>query len=138
MAILLLTAELPRLELPLLKATVPVATPLNCPDTFAVKVTDCPAFAGFSEEVRAVEELALLTVWFTAAEVLEAKAESPPYTAVMESVPTGRAIVVRLAVPLVSCAVPSEVAPLMNVTFSPFAGVPPLEDTEAVKVTGSW
>ena len=55
----------------------------------------------------------------------------------MESVPVGSAVVVKLAVPLVSCAVPSEVVPLMSVTFSPFGGAPALEETDAVRVTGS-
>ena len=55
----------------------------------------------------------------------------------MESVPVGKSVVVRLAVPLVSCAVPSGVVPLVNETFSPFGGVSPLKVTAAVKVTGS-
>ena len=55
----------------------------------------------------------------------------------IESVPVGSAVVVRLAVPLVNFAVPSMVVPLRNVTFSPFGGALPLEETVAVKVTGS-
>jgi hypothetical protein len=56
---------------------------------------------------------------------------------VIESVPTGSDVVVKLAAPLVRVAVPSDVVPLMNVTVSPLDGVPPLEETEALKVTGS-
>jgi hypothetical protein len=56
---------------------------------------------------------------------------------VIESVPTGSDMVVKLATPLVNVAVPSVVVPLMNVTFSPFGGAPALEETAAVKVTGS-
>ena len=77
-AVLLLTETLPRLELPLLKVTVPVATPLNCPSISAVKVTDCPDVEGLRDDFKVVEELALLTVWLTAADVLPAKSESPP------------------------------------------------------------
>ncbi len=44
---------------------------------------------------------------------------------------------VKLATPLVMDAVPREVVPLRKVTFSPFGGAPPLEETVAVKVTGS-
>ena len=55
----------------------------------------------------------------------------------IESVPVGSAVLVKLATPLLRAAVPSDVVPLMNVTVSPFGGVPPLEETEAVKVTDS-
>ena len=77
------------------------------------------------------------TVWLTAEEVLPAKFESPPYDAETESVPVGSDMVVRLAVPLVNVAVPSDVVPLMNVTLSPLGGAPPPEETVAVRVTGS-
>jgi hypothetical protein len=46
---------------------------------------------------------------------------------VIESVPVGSAVLVKLATPLLRAAVPSDVVPLMNVTVSPFGGVPPLE-----------
>ena len=76
---MLLTDALPRLVLPLLNVTVPgVATPLNCPDMLAVKVTDCPNVEGFRDDFNVVEELALLTVWLYAVEVLPAKFRSPP------------------------------------------------------------
>jgi hypothetical protein len=58
----LLKDILPKLVLPLLNATEPVAVPPNCPETVAVSVTDAPEAEGFSDETSAVEELALLTV----------------------------------------------------------------------------
>jgi hypothetical protein len=67
----------PRLVLPLLNVTEPVATPPYCPDTAAVMVADCPKLEGFADEVKVVVELALLTVWLTAVDVLPAKSESP-------------------------------------------------------------
>jgi len=69
------------------------------------------------------------------AEVLVIKSASPPYTAVMEGVPTARAEVEKMAMPPVSSAVPSVVAPSMNVTEP--VGVPVLgsrASTWAVKV----
>jgi hypothetical protein len=55
--------------LPSLNVTVPVGVPL--PDvTVAVKVTDCPAFEGFSEDASDVEVLAPFTVCVNIAEVL--------------------------------------------------------------------
>jgi hypothetical protein len=43
----------------LLNVTEPVAVPPYCPVTVAVKLTDCPAAEGFTEETNAVVELAL-------------------------------------------------------------------------------
>jgi hypothetical protein len=128
---------LPRLVLPLLNVMVPVTVPPNCPETVAVKVTDWPELEGFGEEVNVVLELAFPTTWLTAGDVLPEKSESPPYTAVIESVPAGSAVVVRLAAPLLRVPVPKAVEPLMNVTFSPLGGVPLLEETVAPRVTGS-
>ena len=45
--------------------------------TVAVKVTDWPFTAGFREEVRDVVLLSLLTVWFSAVEVLVLKFPLP-------------------------------------------------------------
>ena len=60
-----------------------MTVPTNCGVTLAVKVTDCPKFDGFSDEVRAVVVVALLTTWLTAFDVLAAKFESPLYTALI-------------------------------------------------------
>jgi hypothetical protein len=57
-----LREALPRLVLPLLNVTVPVAMPPYCPVTVAVRFTDCPTAEGFNDEPNAVEELALFTV----------------------------------------------------------------------------
>jgi hypothetical protein len=60
-----LREALPRLVLPLLNVTVPVAMPPYCPVTVAVRFTDCPTAEGFNDETNAVEELALFTVTLT-------------------------------------------------------------------------
>jgi hypothetical protein len=54
---------------------------------------------------------------------------------VIESVPTGSAVVVKLAVPLFSVPAPKRIGPYMKVTVSPSGGVPALPTTVAVKVT---
>jgi hypothetical protein len=72
-----LNDALPRLVLPLLKVTVPVAVPPNCPATVAVKLTDCPSTEGFTDEVSAIEELACFTTWLTDVEALLVKFVSP-------------------------------------------------------------
>jgi hypothetical protein len=61
------------------KLTVPVAVPAPgaTTATVAVKVTDCPKTDGFTDEVRLVVVLALLTTWDTAALVLVRKLPSP-------------------------------------------------------------
>jgi len=76
-ATLLLRDAVPRLVLPLLKVTVPVAVPPNCPETVAVKVTDCAVTEGLGDEVKVVDEVALPTNWLAAVDVLPAKFASP-------------------------------------------------------------
>lgn len=117
------------------KVTDPVTVPLNCGDTVAVKVTDCPGFDGFRDDAKVIVVVALLTTWLTGFEVLAAKFESPAYTALIELVPTFRVEVEKLAEPPLKVPVPSAVVPFINVTVSPFGGVPALEETTAVKVT---
>jgi hypothetical protein len=50
-------------------------------------------------------------------------------------VPAARAVVVNVATPAVSDPVPMVVVPSMNLTVSPFAGVPAVELTVAVRAT---
>jgi hypothetical protein len=52
----------PSAVLPLLKVTMPVAVPPNCPETVAVKVTDCCKAEGVGNEINVVKEVALPTV----------------------------------------------------------------------------
>ena len=61
------TVTVPSTVAPSLNCTVPVA-PVGA--TVTLKVTDCPATAGFCEELRAALELALETVTAAAGEVL--------------------------------------------------------------------
>ncbi len=68
------SVAVPRVLLPFMNVTVPVAL---AGVTVAVKVTDCPALDGFSEEVSVVVLAVLLTVWVSGAEVLLANVASP-------------------------------------------------------------
>ena len=72
-----LKLALPNVVPPLLKISEPVGVPPNCPETAAVRVTDCCEVEGFGDEVRVVNEVALPTVWLTGAAVLPAKFVSP-------------------------------------------------------------
>jgi len=67
--------------------------------------------------------------------VLPPKFGSPPYTAVIELVPTLSVEVSKVAVPLLNVPVPSTVVPFMNETVSPSGGAPIPEVTVAVKTT---
>ena len=62
-----------------LKMTVPVGVPVPgaVAVTMAVKVTDWPKTEGLPEELTAVVELALLTVWVRVDELLALKLPSP-------------------------------------------------------------
>src|ERR1700688_1824138 len=102
--------------------TVPVGVPVVLDATVAVNVTVWPNFDGFSEETTLVVVPAWSTTCFNTVEVLPAKVESPPYTAVIECVPTVRVEVPNVAFPLLTAAVAKMVAPFLNVTVP--VGVP--------------
>src|SRR5438105_13697068 len=59
---------------------------------------------------------ALLTTWVRVAEVLVLKLVSPPYSAVIEWLPTDRLEVLKLAWPLDRVPVPRVVLPSLKVT----------------------
>jgi hypothetical protein len=131
------SVALPREVAPFINVTDPVGAALPL-ETVAVKVTVCPLFAGFNEEATVAVVLAPLITWLSAGEVAAPKFAVPAYTTVIESVPTGRAEVERVAVlltppPAVSVALPREVAPFINVTEPVGAAV--LLVSVAVKVT---
>jgi len=66
--------------------------------------------------------------------VLEEKSVVAPYVAVIECVPTARALVEKVALPPLKVPVPIVVPPFVKVTVP--AGVPEVKDfTVAVKVT---
>ena len=79
---------------------------------------------------------AAVTTCFKAFDLLLANFGSPPYTAMIVSVPTFSVEVVKVVDPLLSVPVPSTVLPSMKLTVSPSGGLPALEVTVAVKVTG--
>jgi len=78
--------QLPITAAPSRKLTVPVGDPAPgaVTVTVAVNVTDCPNTDGFTDEVRLVLVLALLTTWLTAVLVLVLKLTLPTYVAVIE------------------------------------------------------
>src|SRR5208283_5782859 len=77
---------------------------------------------------------AFSTTCFTGFDLLAAKFESPPYTAVTDVVPTLSVEVTNVAVPSLNVPVPKTVLPFMNETVSPSGGA---GVTTAVKVTAS-
>jgi hypothetical protein len=102
----------------------------------AVNVTDCSNVDGFCELASDVLELAALTVWLCAGEVLPVKLGSPEYTAVSEWPPALSDDVMTCAEPETSGLVPSEVTPSKNSTEP--LGLPApggVTDTVAVSVT---
>jgi hypothetical protein len=103
--------------------------------TVAVKVTGLPEAAGLIESLRAV----VVTAWPTvsvAVPLLVVKLVSPPYEAVIVSLPTDRVVVLNVATPPLSVPVPSVVLPSVKVTVP--VGVPaPGELALTVAVTVS-
>ncbi len=77
----------------------------------------------------------MLTTWLTAVDVLPARFASPPYTALIELVPTAKVESVKFAEPPLNVPVPSTVVPFIKETVCPFGGAPELEVTFAVKIT---
>ena len=120
------------------KVTVPVRvpTPGATALTFAVSITNCPRIAGLGDADKVVEVPAWLTTCVNAPDVLGATLLSPPYAAVMLWLPTTKEDVLRIAVPGLIVAVPSVVAPSLNVT-TPVGvrGEDPTGLTVAVKLT---
>ena len=74
-----------------------------------------------------------LTTWVKTAEVLPENPVAPPYTAVIESVPTLNVVVVMAATPPARVAEP-RVTPFTLKVTAP-VGVPEAADTVAVRVT---
>ncbi len=68
-------------------------------------------------------------------DVLRAKFESPPYTALIPVVPTFSVEIPMLARPPNIFFVPSTVLPFLNVTIPPFGGAPNAEETVAIMTT---
>jgi len=141
----------PLVALPPLKLTgLPKSTPsiLNCtvppgvPDpgalalTVAAKVTLWPNTEGLADEVTLVLVSALFTSCVIAPDVLVLKLPSPPYTAVIEWLPTASEEMFNVATPPLNVPVPIVVTPSLNVTVP--LGVPDpgaLALTVAVKIT---
>src|SRR5262249_36660966 len=136
-ALPLTSVTVPSTVAPSLKVTVPVGTP--APDvTVELSVTDCPTTDGFGADVRLVDVAAAagaLTTWFTVGEVLVANVALPLYVAVSGWVPTVRVDVTREALPSPRVAVPTPVAPSLNVTVP--VGPPAADVTVALSVT-AW
>ena len=111
-AALPLTFEVPRTVAPSEKVTVPV----TLEDRVAVKVTDCSACAGFSEEARVIVGEAFETTCVVVP-VAVLLLLSPLYVAVIVPVPTGSTVVETVAAPEpLTVPVPSGVVPLVKTT----------------------
>ena len=74
----------PRVTLPAVNVTDPLAKTSVLVLTDAVNLTDCPVLEGFIDEVRVVVEEAGFTVSFNTDELLFALRASPLYVAVSE------------------------------------------------------
>ena len=136
------SGAVPRLVDPSRNVTVPVGTLL--PDwgaTTAVRVTLCPGVSWVPEAVRVVVVGkaplgTVVTVTLTAVDEEPVSLLSPPYTAVIEFVPTAREVLLNFATPLaLSCAVPRLAVPSRNVTVPVGTLLPDWGATVAVKVT---
>src|SRR5579864_2819312 len=129
----------PKVELPFLKVTVPVGTPLpgEFAVTEAVKVTDWLNTEGLADELTVVVVASLLTTWGEALSLplLLLQPVAPVKVAVMVLLPTARAEVLKAAWPEPSTAMfeARTVLPWVNVTVP--TGMPEPEVTLAVKVT---
>ena len=76
-------------------------------------------------EHRGAPQVHLVTIWLCAAEVLELKFVSPPYTAVTECVPTASFVVVKVACRVLPTApVPSTVAVVLSRNVTVPVGAP--------------
>jgi hypothetical protein len=137
------TAAVPRVAVPSLKVTVPVAVPapVGAPSV-AVKVTVCPTTEGDGVAFTVVVVAVLLTTCEYAGEVLVAKLASPLYTAVIECVPNASGVVLvafgilRVAdPPATTLAVPRVAAPSLNVTVPVAVPAPVAAPRVAVNVT---
>src|SRR5271169_6059401 len=135
------SVAVPNTFVPSSKVTVPVGVPE--PGAFAVTVVvnviDWPKSDGLTEDATVVLLASWLTVWLTADDVLLVKSLSPPYTTVIECVPTDKVEVLNVATPEpFSVAVPRTLVPSSKVTVP--VGVPEpgaLAVTVVVKVIDS-
>lgn len=149
-----LSAELVSIAVPFLIVPVPrivepsrnVMVPVTFAGSVAVKVTDWPTVEGLADEVSVTAGAAFVTIWvvFPVAGLLFV---SPPYEAVMGSVPTGRLVVVMTTVPVVGFTgpLPNVTPPLVIVTVPVVPGgrvvvmvtePPKVLDPEVVTVIG--
>jgi len=135
----LFNVPVPSAVVPSRNVTVPVGVPEVLGVIVAVNVTGEPLDAETAELINAVLVATAafgVMVSATAADVLAAKLESPPYAAVIECDPTVSVDVVKVATPwLFNVPVPGAVVPSRKVTVP--VGVPEVLDViVAVNVTG--
>src|SRR5579872_153561 len=129
----------PKVELPFLKVTVPLGTPLPgaVAVTGAVKVTGWLKTDGLADELTAVVVADLFTTWGEplSLPLLFAQPVPPVKAAVIVLLPTASAAVLNAAWPLLSTTTfeASTLLPWVKVTVP--TGAPELEVTLAVKLT---
>ncbi len=130
------SAASPIRVLPRVKAIVPEVTGIPSAVTAAVKVTGWRNRLGFIELVTFVTVEYGTTTWVTDPLVDPRMLPTPPNTAVTVEPPSGRDVVVKLAVPsAVNGSVASTVPPCSKLTVPPVTGVVRVL-TAAVNVTG--
>jgi len=108
-----LIAPVPRVVLPSVNVTVPVAV---AGVIVAVNFTDEPYAEGFADEASVMVGLALFTIWVSTEDVLPLYFVLPPYEAVIECEPAASFGLLKVACPLLSVPVPRVVPPSLNVT----------------------
>lgn len=130
----LFSATEPMFVAPLLNVMLPFGVP-KAEVTEAEYVTDWPYIEGLSDVVTAeVVVASLLTTCVSTGDVLPAKVESPPYTAVIEYVPPDNVELEYVAEPPLRVLVASVFVPFLNVTLP--VGVPEVAGAAvAVNVT---
>jgi hypothetical protein len=132
--VLVVRVASPPLNVPVPRTVAPsrnVIAPVAPVGAVAVKVTDWLTIEGLSDDVTVTVGAALTTVTMTGGEVAGLLLASPGVLAVMGSVPSGRLVIVMVATPPMTGAVPIGVEPLENVTGPDTPG-----GTVSVIVTG--
>ena len=99
----------------------------------AVNLTDWLMIAGLMDEVTVVVVVAVLTVWVSGVDELEAKPPPPVYSAVTEFARTGSEETAIEARPFVTVPLATTVEPSKSKTVP--VGLPELAVTRAVNVT---
>jgi hypothetical protein len=117
----------------IVKTPVPLLVKVTALAGLVLPISCCVKLKLVGEKLTAGVPVPLFTTCDSTAEVLGRNVASPPYTPVIECVPTVSVEVVNFAIPLLSVLEPNVVVPSLKVTVP--VGVPVVDFTEAVNVT---